>query len=244
MKAKVVGHMIFDVIDRVPEIRDHEESGDKFEVTEGINFENVAFRYPTAPEKVRNVFDSVSFKILAGETTAIVGPSGSGKSTIVQMIERYYQPTAGEIYLDSMNIKDVKLKTLRESIGYVSQEPVLVMGSIKDNLLLGNRDATDKEIVAALKQANATFILDMPDKLDTYVGSSAVMNLSGGQKQRIAIARALVKKPKLLILDEATSALDPRSEKEVQDAIDQISKEPNIDGSNTKLTIIMIAHRL
>jgi ABC-type multidrug transport system fused ATPase/permease subunit len=96
------------------------------------------------------------------------------------MIERFYQPTAGEIFLDEMNIKDVKLKKLRESIGYVSQEPVLVMGSIKDNLLLGNRDATDKEMVAALKQANATFILDLPDKLDTYVGSTAVMNLSGG----------------------------------------------------------------
>ena len=160
------------------------------------------------------------------------------------MIERYYQPTNGEIYLDQANIKNIKLKKLRESIGYVSQEPVLIMGSIKDNLLLGNRDASDSDIIAALKQANATFILDMPDKLNTYVGSSAVMNLSGGQKQRIAIARALVKKPKLLILDEATSALDPRSEKEVQDAIDQISKEPNIDGSNTKLTIVMIAHRL
>jgi len=98
------------------------------------------------------------------------------------MIERYYQPIAGEIFLDNMNIKDVKLKKLRESIGYVSQEPVLIMGSIKDNILLGNRDASDKEIVAALKQANATFILEMPDKLDTYVGSSAVMNLSGGQK--------------------------------------------------------------
>ena len=96
------------------------------------------------------------------------------------MIERFYQPTAGEIYFDEMNIKDVKLKNLRESIGYVSQEPVLVMGSIKDNLLLGNRDATEKEMVAALKQANATFILDLPDKLDTYVGSTAVMNLSGG----------------------------------------------------------------
>jgi ABC-type multidrug transport system fused ATPase/permease subunit len=96
------------------------------------------------------------------------------------MIERYYQQTAGEIYLDNINIKDVKLKKLRESIGYVSQEPVLVMGSIKDNLLLGNRDASDMEIVAALKQANATFILDLPDKLYTYVGSSAIMNLSGG----------------------------------------------------------------
>jgi ABC-type multidrug transport system fused ATPase/permease subunit len=225
IKAKVIGHKIFDVIDRVPEIKDHESCTEKFEIKDGIKFENVAFRYPTAPEKVRNIFDSATFKIRSGETTAIVGPSGSGKSTIVQMIERYYEPIAGGIYLDNVNIKDIKLKNLRESIGYVSQEPVLIMGSIKDNLLLGNRDATDQEIVAALKQANATFILEMPDKLDTYVGSSAVMNLSGGQKQRIAIARALVKKPQLLILDEATSALDPRSEKEVQDAIDGIAKE-------------------
>ena len=111
----------------------------------------MAFRYPTAPDKVRNVFDSVSFTIKSGETTAIVGPSGSGKSTIVQMLERYYQPTSGDIYLDSVNIKDIRLKKLRESIGYVSQEPVLIMGSIKDNLLLGNRDASDQEIVAALK---------------------------------------------------------------------------------------------
>jgi len=151
IKAKVVGHKIFDVIDRVPEIGDHDACIDKFEINNEIKFENVAFRYPTAPEKVKNVFDSVSFRIKSGETTAIVGPSGSGKSTIVQMLERYYQPSSGDIYLDSVNIKDIRLKKLRESIGYVSQEPVLVMGSIKDNLLLGNRDASDQEIVAALK---------------------------------------------------------------------------------------------
>lgn len=147
--------------------------------------------------------------------TAIVGPSGSGKSTIVQMIERFYQPAEGEIYLDDINVKDIQLKALRESIGYVSQEPVLILGTIKDNLLFGNSNAKDEEVTHALKQANATFIFDLEHKLDTYVGSSAVLNLSGGQKQRVAIARALIKKPKLLILDEATSALDPRSEKEV-----------------------------
>ena len=184
----------------------------------------------------------MSFKIKAGETTAIVGPSGSGKSTIVQMIERFYSPLSGDIYLDEMNIKDVQLKTLRESIGYVSQEPVLILGTIRDNILFGNKDASDSEIQYALKQANATFIYDMENKLDTYIGSAAVLNLSGGQKQRIAIARALIKKPKMLILDEATSALDPKSEKEVQDAIDHISNQAKLDGS--KLTIVMIAHRL
>ena len=186
----------------------------------------------------------MTFTIKGGETTAIVGPSGSGKSTIVQMIERFYSPKSGDIYFDEINIKDIKLRTLRESIGYVSQEPVLVLGTIKDNLLLGNKDATNEEMMAAIKQANATFIFDLPEKLDTYVGSAAVLNLSGGQKQRIAIARALIKKPKMLILDEATSALDPKSEKEVQDAIDYISRESVVDGSGTKLTIIMIAHRL
>lgn len=103
----------------------------------------------------------MNFSIKGGQTTAIVGPSGSGKSTIVQMLERFYNPTEGDIYLDGVNIKDIKLKKLRESIGYVSQEPVLILGTIKDNLLLGNSDATDEEITYALKQANATFIFDL-----------------------------------------------------------------------------------
>ena len=164
-----------------------------------------------------------SFSINAGETTAIVGPSGSGKSTIVQLIERFYDPQDGDIMLDKTNIKDIQLKTLRESIGYVSQEPILILGSIRENLLYGNKDATQEDIDRALKLANATFVNDNEVKLDSYVGSASVMNLSGGQKQRIAIARALIKRPKILILDEATSALDPKSEKEVQDAVDNIS---------------------
>lgn len=180
VKAKIAGKQIFDVIDRVPTIKDNESCVSVFEVKEGIRFEKVSFKYPTAPEKVKNVFNSISFKIKAGTTTAIVGPSGSGKSTIVQMIERLYEPNQGEIYLDNLNIKDIKLKTLRESIGYVSQEPVLILGTIKDNLLFGNRDASDSDIHDALKKANATFIYDMENKLDTYIGSASVLNLSGG----------------------------------------------------------------
>ena len=244
IKAKVVGHTIFDVIDRVPEIKDHDKCVNDFNIREYIRFEGVTFKYPTAPDNAKKVLEQITFKIRAGETTAIVGPSGSGKSTIVQMIERFYSPLEGEIYIDNLNIKDIELKKLRESIGYVSQEPVLIMGTIKDNLLFGNCDATQEEIVDAITKADATFINDMEHKLDTYVGSASVLNLSGGQKQKIAIARALIKNPKLLILDEATSALDPKSEKEVQDAIDQISTQQSQLGQGNRLTIVMIAHRL
>jgi ABC-type bacteriocin/lantibiotic exporter with double-glycine peptidase domain len=124
----------------------------------------------------------------------------------------------------------------------VSQEPVLILGTIRENLLYGNVDATEEDINDALEEASATFVNDLEHKLDTYIGSSSVLNLSGGQKQRIAIARALVKKPKILILDEATSALDPQSEKEVQEAIDKISEKKSSMGS--KMTIIIIAHRI
>ena len=142
IKARVVGKTIFDVIDRVPEIIDHDHCISQFEVQDTIKFENVTFKYPTAPENAKNVLENINFKIRAGETTAIVGPSGMGKSTIVQMIERFYEPKTGEIFFDKTNIKDINLKALRESIGYVSQEPVLILGTIKDNLLFGNKDAS------------------------------------------------------------------------------------------------------
>lgn len=135
------------------------------------------------------------------------------------MIERFYEPvlskkdkTLGTIKFDGLNIKEIRLKSLRESIGYVPQEPTLIIGTIRENMLFGNKDATDEEINDALRQANAQFVFELEDKLDTFIGTSSVVNLSGGQKQRLAIARALLKKPKILILDEATSALDPISE--------------------------------
>ena len=144
------------------------------------------------------------------------------------MIERFYDPVPnsdnrlGQILFDGVDIKKIKLQNLREQIGYVPQEPTLIIGSIRDNLLFGNRDATDEDIGIALNRANADFVYELEDQLDTFIGSGSVVNLSGGQKQRIAIARALLKVPKILILDEATSALDPQSEKEVQIALEKI----------------------
>jgi len=158
------------------------------------------------------------------------------------MIERFYDPKKGEILLDGKGLKGFSLAQLRNSIGYVSQEPVLILGTIRENLLNANCNASQEDIEEALRKANADFVKNLEDGLDTYIGSASVANLSGGQKQRLAIARALIKKPKILILDEATSALDPKSEGEVQEAIDKIAKEEAQTGGN--LTIIMIAHRL
>jgi ABC-type multidrug transport system fused ATPase/permease subunit len=132
------------------------------------------------------------------------------------MIERFYDPKKGHIFLDDLDLKSVSLTNLRNTIGYVSQEPVLIIGSIRENMLNAKHDATEAEIREALRKSNADFVWQLENGLDTYIGSSSVANLSGGQKQRIAIARALIKNPKILILDEATSALDPKSEAEVQ----------------------------
>lgn len=167
-----------------------------------------------------------------------MGPSGSGKSTIIQLVERFYDPSEGAIMYDNQDLRQINLATLRENIGLVSQEPVMIMGTIRDNLLYGNIDATEEDCEEALRQANAHFVFELENGLDTFVGTAGIMNMSGGQKQRIAIARALIKKPKILILDEATSALDPKSEAEVQEAIEKIGKEVN------GLTILIIAHRL
>lgn len=214
--AKMAGRVIFDVIDREPRVRDCADPVTEFQLRNEIEFKEVSFRYPTAAPEQRNIFNSVSFRIRAGESTAIVGPSGFGKSTIVQMLERFYDPTQnatgnklGTISFDGLDIKKIRLRELREAIGYVPQEPTMIIGTIRENLLFGNRDATDEEINAALVKANAQFVFDFEQQLDTFLGSSSVVNLSGGQKQRLAIARALLKKPAILILDEATSALDP-----------------------------------
>jgi ABC-type multidrug transport system fused ATPase/permease subunit len=181
------------------------------------------------------VLKDVSFIANPGETVALVGSSGSGKSTIASLLLRFYDPNSGSILINSKDTKNLDLTEMREKIALVPQDVVLFAGSIKENIGYGKPNATDEEIIAAAKQANAfDFVNSFPDKFDTLVGERGIQ-LSGGQRQRIAIARAVLKNPSILILDEATSSLDSESEHLVQEALDKLMKGR---------TSIVIAHRL
>jgi putative ABC transport system ATP-binding protein len=198
-----------------------------------IKFNDVSFSYPTRPAVC--IFEKISFEITPGTNVAIVGPSGGGKSTISSLLLRFYNPTTGNITINDVDISTFNLKSLRRRIGVVSQEPVLFSGTIAENIAYGKPHASRAEIVEAARKANCNFIVDFPDGLETSVGARGAM-LSGGQKQRIAIARALLKKPDILILDEATSALDAESETAVNEALGKLMRSSS--------TTISIAHRL
>ncbi|KAM4688620.1 ATP-dependent translocase ABCB1-like [Discoglossus pictus] len=198
-----------------------------------IEFKNIHFAYPTRPDV--KILNGLNLKVDAGKTIALVGMSGCGKSTTIQLLQRFYDPLNGEITLDGHDLRTLNVKWLRENIGVVSQEPVLFGTTISENIRYGREDVTDREIQQAAKEANAfDFISKLPDAINTSVGERGAQ-LSGGQKQRIAIARALVRNPKILLLDEATSALDTQSEAIVQAALDK---------ARTGRTTIVIAHRL
>jgi ATP-binding cassette, subfamily B (MDR/TAP), member 1 len=180
-----------------------------------IELKNVTFYYPTRPDVT--VFSNFSLVAPAGKVTALVGESGSGKSTIVNLVERFYDVQKGAIFLDGVDLRALDLQWLRRQVGLVSQEPALFNGTILDNLQLGKADATMDEVRAACEIANAVeFIERQPDQYGTLLGEGGGISLSGGQKQRIAIARAVLKDPRVLLLDEATSALDAESERLVQ----------------------------
>lgn len=201
-----------------------------------IEFKNVVFHYPSRPEQ--KVLQGLNIKFEKGKTTAIVGPSGAGKSSITQMIERFYDPSEGQVLIDGKDLKTLSLVHFRKQIGYVSQEPVLFNTTIRKNILMGKPDATEEEITEALRKSNSwEFVENQPEGVNTHVGAGG-NQLSGGQKQRLALARAFIKKPKVFIFDEATSALDKKNEREVQQAIDKMSQELN------GVTSIVIAHRL
>ncbi|MCL4164054.1 UNVERIFIED_CONTAM: hypothetical protein GTU68_042932, partial [Idotea baltica] len=181
------------------------------------------------------VLKNFSLIIPKGQTVALVGQSGSGKSTIANLITRFYHVNKGEILIDGININDLTTGSLRNQLGIVTQDPILFNDSIKNNLKLGNDNATDTEIIEALKIANAwEFVKDLPETIETNIGDSG-NKLSGGQKQRLSIARAVLKSPPIMILDEATSALDTESERLVQIALENMMKNR---------TSIVIAHRL
>ncbi|CEF63422.1 ABC transporter B family member 5 [Strongyloides ratti] len=239
---------VLKVVDTIPEIDSLNMKGETIDnVTGDISFENVSFSYISRLNEL--AIDNLSFKISAGESCAIVGKSGSGKSTIINLLMRFYQLKSGEILIDGKSHENLNINWLRGIISVVSQEPVLFTGTIKENILMGNLNATDDEIYQACKIAHAEeFINELPEKYDTYIGEGR-LKMSGGQKQRIAIARALVRNPKILILDEATSALDASSEKNVQKALNEACKGRTTLAVSHKLSsiknydkIIVLAH--
>uniref|UniRef100_A0A672ZV25 Bile salt export pump n=1 Tax=Sphaeramia orbicularis TaxID=375764 RepID=A0A672ZV25_9TELE len=226
--------MIFETIDREPEIDCLSEAGYKLDRVKGdIEFHNVNFYYPSRPDV--KILDQLSVAVKSGETTAFVGPSGAGKSTTIQLIQRFYDPKEGMVTLDGHDIRGLNIQWLRSLIGIVEQEPVLFATTIAENIRYGRPGVSLEDIITAAKEANAyNFIMDLPQKFDTLVGEGGGQ-MSGGQKQRIAIARALVRNPRILLLDMATSALDNESEAVVQEALDKV---------RLGRTTISIAHRL
>ncbi|MEY2630411.1 MAG: hypothetical protein RLZZ469_1308 [Bacteroidota bacterium] len=221
---------VFEVLEVENTITDTENAKEITSFNQGIELKNIKFAYNDEA-----VLKNFSLSIPKGKTVALVGQSGSGKSTIANLLTRFYEVNQGEILIDSHNIKDVTLKSLRGLTGLVTQDSIMFNGSIKDNIRLGKLDATDEEIIEALKIANAyEFVKDLPEGIETNIGDSG-NKLSGGQKQRLSIARAVLKNPPIMILDEATSALDTESEKFVQVALENMMQNR---------TSVVIAHRL
>jgi len=237
--ASAAAVRLFKLFDRVPGIDNFSKEGATLPSVRGdIRVENVVFAYPSAPEHL--VCKGYSLVIPAGQTVALCGPSGSGKSTIIQLLERFYDPMSGAIFLDDTDLKTLNVRWLRSQLGLVGQEPVLFQGTVAQNIAYGmtDKEASRAEIEEAAKMANAHGFVtaDLGDGYNTDVGLKGG-KLSGGQKQRVAIARAIIKKPSVLLLDEATSALDNESERIVQAALDEIM-------SKQKRTTVVIAHRL
>uniref|UniRef100_A0A8D0Z7T5 Multidrug resistance protein 1 n=1 Tax=Sus scrofa TaxID=9823 RepID=A0A8D0Z7T5_PIG len=232
--ARGAAYEIFKIIDSKPSIDSYSKNGHKPDNIKGnLEFRNVHFSYPSRNEV--KILKGLNLKVESGQTVALVGNSGCGKSTTVQLMQRLYDPTEGVVSIDGQDIRTINVRYLREIIGVVSQEPVLFATTIAENIRYGRENVTMEEIEKAVKEANAyDFIMKLPNKFDTLVGERGAQ-LSGGQKQRIAIARALVRNPKILLLDEATSALDTESEAVVQVALDK---------AREGRTTIVIAHRL
>jgi subfamily B ATP-binding cassette protein MsbA len=230
-EAAGASRRIFELLDEKPEIYDQPGAINLPPLKGRISFDNVSFAYPGSG----HVIHDINFEIQPGEVLALVGPSGAGKSTLFNLIPRFYDPTIGHVCIDGHDLRQVTLDSLRSQIGLVPQETHLFSGSIRENLRYGRLDANDKELEAAARAANAEeFIQGLTEGYDTLVGEHGV-KLSGGQRQRIAIARAILKDPRILLLDEATSSLDSESEGLVQEALERLMRNR---------TTVIIAHRL
>lgn len=230
-QAVTASERVFEILDEKPTIFDKLHATEMPKFSNKIEYKNVSFSYGTG----KQILNSINVTIPSGKTFAFVGASGSGKTTIANLLLRFYDVKGGEILIDGTNINDVKINSLRAQIGVVSQDVLLFNETVRYNIAYGKMSATNQEIEAVAKAANAhNFISKMPDQYNTIVGERGI-KLSGGEKQRIAIARAMLKNPPILILDEATSALDTESEKLVQEAIENLMRNR---------TVILIAHRL
>lgn len=232
LKGNQMVASVFELLDRKTHIKG--DTGEELKNVEGnIELRGVEFSYPSRPDAI--IFKDFDLRVRSGKSVALVGQSGSGKSSVLSLILRFYDPTAGKVMIDGIDIKKLKLKSLRKHIGLVQQEPALFATSIYENILYGKEGASEGEVIEAAKLANAhSFISSLPEGYKTKVGERGVQ-LSGGQKQRVAIARAVLKNPEILLLDEATSALDVESERVVQQALDRLMRNR---------TTVMVAHRL
>jgi subfamily B ATP-binding cassette protein MsbA len=225
---------IFEIMDEKPEIADRPNAVKLNGIKGRVEFNHIHFSYSKQDQGIL-VLSALDFAVEPGQKIALVGPSGSGKSTLVSLIPRFYDVEEGAVRIDGCDVRDVRLRSLRRHIGMVLQDPILFSGTIRENILYGKPDATNEELIAACKAANAyDFIKALPNGFDSEVGEGGAF-LSGGQRQRITIARAFLKDPRILILDEATSSLDSESERLIQDALDRL-----IAGRTT----FTIAHRL
>ena len=231
---------VFEILDTPPGVADAPNAAQLPAIQGAINFTNVSFGYDANTA----VINGISLAIAPGEIVALVGPSGAGKSTLFNLIPRFYDPTQGTVTIDGHDLRSVTQQSLRSQIGLVPQETLLFGGTIRENIVYGKLDASDDEIIAAAQAANAhTFIMATPQGYESIVGERGI-KLSGGQRQRLAIARAILKNPRILLLDEATSALDSESEELVQDALDRLMQGRTSVIIAHRLSTIKIAHRI
>ena len=231
---------VFELLDTQPTVQDARDAQTISSSQGGISFENVSFSY----DNEATVLQNVSLEVQDGEILALVGPSGAGKSTLFNLIPRFYDPIIGTVKIDGHDLRAITQDSLRAQIAIVPQDTMLFGGSIRENILYGRLDATEDELIAAAKAANAhNFIMAFPNQYETLVGERG-MNLSGGQRQRISIARAILKDPRILLLDEATSSLDNESEELVQDALNHLMQGRTTVIIAHRLSTIKVAHRI